>query len=103
MKKSFYVVVPYDPIVMKSSSFWSNIKGFFSKVLNLNREAFSSEIIMPEGEFQRSYQQLIIRQDTVITHFNRMGLEANVVLTDNLIQLYYSLYNPDSIDSKITS
>jgi hypothetical protein len=32
-----------------------------------------------------------------------MGLEASIVLTDNLIQLYYSLYNPDNIDSKITS
>lgn len=103
MKKSFYVVVPYDPIIMKSSSFGSNIKGLLSKVLNLNREAFSSETIMPEEEFQRSYQQLIIRQDTVLTHLNRMGLEASIVLTDNLIQLYYSLYNPDNIDSKITS
>jgi len=103
MKKSFYVVVPYDPMIIKTSSFFSGVKGMLSKTLNLNREAFVSETIMPEEEFQRNYQQLIIRQDTVLTHLNRMGLEANIVPTNDLVQLYYNLYNPDNIDNKIIS
>jgi hypothetical protein len=103
MKKSFYIVVPYDPVIIKSSSLFSNIKGMFSRTLNLNREAFVSETIMPEEDFQRSYQQLIIRQDTVLTHLNRMELEASIVSTNDLIQLYYNLYNPDNIDNKIIS
>lgn len=101
MKKSFYVVIPYEPFVIKTSSLSSKMKELFSKTLNVNREAFPSETVMPEEEFQRNYQQLLIRQDTVLNHLSRIGLEASLVATDDLIQLYYSLYNPDNIDNKI--
>jgi len=101
MKKTFYIVVPYDPIIIKTSTFISNIKDMFSNVFNLNREAFTTDTIMPEEEFQRNYQQLLIRQDTVLTYLIRMGLEANIVQTDEIIQLFYSLYNPDNTGSKI--
>lgn len=103
MKKSFYIVIPYDPIIIKSSNIFSKIKDVLSGALNLNREAFSNEAIMPEEEFQRNYQQLIIRQDTVLTHLQRMGIESSIVTTDDLIQLYYNLYNPDNIDNKTTT
>ena len=99
MKKSFYLVIPYDPIIIQSSSGVSKFMGVISKALNLNREAFTTENIMPEEEFQRNYQQLIIRQDTVLTHLNRMGLDSRIMPTDELIQLYYTLYNPDNTDN----
>jgi hypothetical protein len=101
MKKTFYIVVPYDPIVIKTSTIFSNIKDMFSNILNLKREAFATETIMPEEEFQRNYQQLLIRQDTILTYLIRMGLEANIVQTDEIIQLFYNLYNPDNTSSKI--
>ena len=101
MKKHFYIVVPYDPVSLKPSSLFSQIKGALSRSLSLNREAFPLEAVMPEEEFQRNYQQLMIRQDTILTHLKRMGLESEIVPTDDLIQLYYNLYNPDNIDNKI--
>lgn len=101
MKKSFYIVVPYDPVSLKPSSLFTQIKGALSKTLSLNREAFPLESVMPEEEFQRNYQQLMIRQDTILTHLKRMGLDAEIVDTDAMVQLYYNLYNPDNIDSKI--
>ena len=100
-QKFFYIVVPYEPVVVTPSNFLGSLQEMIKKAFSLNREAFPQETIMPEDEFQRNYQQLIVRQDTVLMHLNRMGLEARIVPTEELIQLFYNLYNPDTIDKKI--
>ena len=101
LQKRFLVVVPYDPIVLKPTTFFSKLKDSIFNTLNFKRESFSMETVLPETEFQRNYQQLLIRQDTVLTHLKRIGMTASVLNTNDLIQLFYSLYNPGDVSTII--
>ena len=95
--KKYYVVVPYDPFVFKKSAFGGQIKDMFLNIFNLNREAFSQDVVLSDNEFQKNYQQLILRQDTVISQLQKMGLSSKLVTTNEIIPLIHNIYNPDTI------
>jgi hypothetical protein len=93
--KKYYVVVPYDPVVFKKSALGGQIKDLLFGLFNLNREAFSQDIILSENEFQKHYQQLILRQENVMAQLQRIGLDAKLVTTNEIIPLIHNMYNPD--------
>lgn len=95
--KKYYLIIPYDPFVLKKGSFGGQIKDMFLNIFNLNREAFSQDVVLDDNEFQKSYQQLILRQDTVISQLQKMGLEARIVPTNEIIPLVHNIYNPDTV------
>lgn len=94
--KKYYVVVPYDPVIFKTSSFGGQMKDLFLGLFNLNREAFSQDVVLNENEFQKHYQQLILRQETVMAQLQRIGLTAKLVTTNEIIPLIHNMYNPDT-------
>jgi len=94
--KKYYIVVPYDPFVFKKTSFVGQIKDMFLNIFNLNREAFTQDTVLADNEFQKNYQQLILRQDTIISQLLKMGLSAKLVLTNEVIPLIHNIYNPDT-------
>lgn len=93
--KKYYVVVPYDPIIFKKSSFVGQTKDLLLALFNLNREAFSQDVVLDEDEFQKHYQQLILRQETVMAQLQRIGLTTKLVTTNEIIPLIHNMYNPD--------
>jgi hypothetical protein len=95
--KKYYIVVPYDPFVMNKSVIGGQIKDMFLSIFNLNREAFSQDVLVDDKEFQKNYQQLIVRQDTVLSQLQRMGLTSTLVGTNDIIPLIHNIYNPDTI------
>lgn len=92
--KDFYIVVPYEPIVLKPSGFFPRISSGFSYLFNLNRPAFTTTVQLSDEDFFKYQHQLLIRQANVISGLNRLGLESRPLNTEELIQLYYNLYNP---------
>ncbi|HRZ29799.1 MAG TPA: hypothetical protein P5052_03550 [Candidatus Paceibacterota bacterium] len=94
--KKYYVVIPYDPVVFKKSAFGGQIKDLFLGIFNLNREAFSQDVILSESEFQKHYQQLILRQETVMAQLQQAGLSVKLVTTNEIIPLIHNMYNPDT-------
>jgi len=95
MKKKFYVVIPYDPIVIQPKTIVSQMGSSFKELLNLTHQAFSKAVFISPEKFNRYYQQLMIRQDNVIASLARIGLSARPLTTKELIELFYNLYNPD--------
>ena len=100
MKKNFYVVIPYNPVVISKKTPWINLQMAIKKLINLNRGSFSSVITLPPEKFEQYYQQLMIRQATIISSLTRLGLEARPLETKELIALFYNLYNPRSAHSR---
>ncbi|MDD5760648.1 MAG: hypothetical protein PHF45_01140 [Candidatus Pacebacteria bacterium] len=98
MKKRFYVVIPYDPIIIKPQNALSQISEAYTRLLNLKRQAFSSTQILSNENFNQYYQQLMIRQNNIINNFTRMGLEAQPLTTKELIELFFNLYNPETFE-----
>lgn len=85
MKKSFYVVVPYNPLSDKQKSFSSRLSEIFKPV---------SLIKMKDEKFQKRKMDLMKRVDNVLGGLGSVGLNTAMLDTQSLIELYYNTYNP---------
>lgn len=82
MKKSFYVVVPYNPALVDTTSLPSIITG------KKNDENISME------RFEEFRTQLEQRISMVEQGLNRSGIRTLVLGTEELIELFYHTLNP---------
>jgi type IV secretory pathway VirB4 component len=98
MKKKFYVIVPYDPIMLKTKTILSQIAEAYKTLLNLRHQAFSVTIPLSDESFNQHYQQLIIRQNNIITNLTRMGFQTKPLTTKELIELFFNSYNPEAFE-----
>jgi len=86
MTKRFYVVVPYNPISDKGTSWFARLFSLFSA---------SKDIRLKQKEFEKRRYALFQRVEHVLTGLAGMSLKAVVLDTQSLIELYYNTYNPD--------
>lgn len=100
MKKKFYLVIPYDPIIIKPKTFLSQMTDSFKSLLNLTRESFNTITPLTDEEFNQYYQQLLIRRDNVMTNLYRLGLTSRPLETKELIELFFNLYNPETFEKE---
>lgn len=100
MKKRFFVIIPYDPVIMKSQGFLGQVKDTLKGIINLKRESFSNIILLTNEEFGSFYQQLMIRQASVIAALSRLGLTVTPLSTKEIIELFFNLYNPSVIEKE---
>lgn len=86
MQKMFYLVVPYDPLTNKKKNFWSRLSEALSPAAaaKLNKKQLKDRI-----------EQLARRVELTQGQLNSMGLESARLDTESLIELYYTVYNPD--------
>lgn len=85
MKKTFYVVVPFAPIEAKRESLSEKLKVFLGsiKVAKLKKERFA-----------KYKDQLLQRVEHVATNLEGVGVRMAPLNTQELIELFYTLYNP---------
>ncbi|NQV89523.1 MAG: hypothetical protein HQ488_04345 [Parcubacteria group bacterium] len=91
MQKMFYLVIPYDPLTNKRKNFWSRLSEALSpaSAAKLNRKQLKDRI-----------EQLSRRAELTQGQLNSMGLESARLDTESLIELYYTVYNPDLFASE---
>ncbi|MFZ2681568.1 MAG: TraC family protein [Patescibacteria group bacterium] len=93
MQKQFFVVVPYDPSETneKRKSFLTRLQSAFSpaRLLKLNTK-----------QFKDRRDSLIQRVANVAGGLQSMGLQTAVLDTQSLIELYYTCYNPQILDTQ---
>lgn len=91
MNKRFFVTVSYQPTV-SSKSIFSDIKTMLP---------FLAEPQTPQQdnkeEFSRNREQLEARISIVSNGLSRIGINNRLLNTEELVQLLYSLYNPQEI------
>ncbi len=103
MRKKFYLVIPYDPVIIKPKNALSQMGDSFKSLLNLGRESFNVMNSLTEEEFNQYYQQLMIRRDNVVTNLYRLGLTSRPLETKELIELFFNLYNPETFERESLS
>jgi hypothetical protein len=86
MTKSFYVIVPYDPLSNKRKSFWARFQEVIKPALTVR---------LKEDRFQKRKADLDVRVRQVLSGLGGMGLEVQQLDTQSLIELFYTTYNPD--------
>ena len=89
VSKTFYIVVPFSAAETK--------EGGMSK---LKASANASQIISNREVFEKYRDQLFQRVDHIIENLSGTGLRMTMLNTQELIELYYNLYNPDLADKK---
>jgi hypothetical protein len=87
MTKAFFVVVPYEGGGVKEIK--KGVMGFFG------RKSKDGKKSKQESEEQKIVQ-LRQRIDQTLSGLERMGLRAVVLNDQELTELYYNLYNPES-------
>jgi type IV secretory pathway VirB4 component len=88
--KTFYVIIPFAPSETKGG-------GIMSKVSSI---ASPSKIISSRESFEKYKDQLFQRVDHIIGNLSGAGLRMTMLSTQELIELYYNLYNPDISEKK---
>lgn len=89
MKKHFFIVVPYNPAVVGSSS------GLLDKILPSNVEKDR------KAEFELAKSQLEQRVSLVQQGLSRTGIKTVLLKTDEAVELYYKIFNPGDANVNI--
>lgn len=92
--KMFYVVVPYVPSLLPAVG--GTISGIFDTWLGRGRKAKNAG--GEKGSFEENKLQLFQRADAVLQGINRMGVRAVPLNTEELIELFFGLYNPGELE-----
>lgn len=89
MTKRFFVVVPYDPLTNKK-------RGFFTRA----GEALSPAKIMrlKKTQFEERQRELDQRMSLIAGALGSMSLQSVRLDTQGLIEMYYSVYNPQEAE-----
>lgn len=98
MDKQFYVVVPYSTTVDLTKPVEAGRK-VFSGVLELfkiNKSASNETIHINEQDLEKAKQELRNRVQSVLNGLNQMSVRGVPLDTQELIELYYDVYNPDT-------
>lgn len=91
MQKRFYVVIPHDPA--------SDVqKGFFSRLTELLTPALV--IRLSEERFRKNKEVLGLRMNQVVAGLQGMSLNAAMLDTQSLIEMYYTVYNPETFEAQ---
>ena len=94
MDKRFYVVVPFFPVVdvqkalTQSKNFVSGISSMFSSK--------DQHVVINEVDLENAKTELRNRVQSVLSGLLQSGIQGLPLDTQELIELYYDTYNPDT-------
>jgi len=92
--KNFFVVVPYEPIVLVK-----NAKGFLG-IFNFNQKSNAAKNAEEEIRTKGNLEQLDHRVQVAKNGLEEIGLRAVPLNDEELVELFYNLYNPQLVEKK---
>ncbi len=94
MDKKFYIVVPYIPVVdaqkavQASKNFLTSLMGTFSTK--------EQHVVINEADLEAAKTELRNRVQSTLSGLLQCGIQGLPLDTQELIELYYDAYNPDT-------
>jgi len=96
MDKKFYIVIPYFPhpesakkaIASDSKNFLSGLAGMFNNT--------ETHVVINENDLETAKNELRNRVQAVLSGLLQCGVQGLPLDTQELIELYYDTYNPDT-------
>jgi type IV secretory pathway VirB4 component len=101
MSKNYFVVVPYDPIKLAegSEAITKKIFGVLEQK-GIQKPTRILDSKAKEEELAEHIEQLSQRVSQVAAGLNQIDLRAVALNNDELVELFYNLYNPEAIEKK---
>jgi type IV secretory pathway VirB4 component len=93
MNKQFYVVVPFIPIVSAGGAVNAG-KGLVGGLIGGKKQ--KSVIKIDEVNLEKAKTELTNRVQSVVSGLSNLGVQSIPLDTQELIELYYNAYNPDT-------
>lgn len=93
MRKMFIVVVPFYPTTLPSASGIASSLPFFGRKKDEGEAKADAETV-----FKENAGQLQQRVESITEGIRQIGLEATVLTNQELVELYYNFYNPDTVE-----
>ncbi|MEK7555553.1 MAG: hypothetical protein AAB516_01905 [Patescibacteria group bacterium] len=91
MAKTFFTVVPYDPIIIPTGG---------KKFIEMFKFGKKITAMQTEQTLEQKIQQLDHLTDQVINGLTQIGLRVVPLDNEELIELFYNLYNPSVTEKK---
>ncbi len=95
MDKKFYVVIPYFPTADIQKAL-SASKGFVSGLKGLIGGNKEQHVVINEADLEKAKAELRNRVQAVLGGLMQCGVQGLPLDTQELIELYYDTYNPDT-------
>lgn len=93
MTKSFFVVVPYTHMALKSDT------GIFDKVFSRkNKEEMKA---MEKLDFEEKRSQLEERISVIQQGLSRCGINSAQLGSEEVVEVFYKVFNPGDLEGKI--
>jgi hypothetical protein len=94
MDKNFYVIIPFFPVVEVQKALTQN-KNFLTNVAKLFGHN-DQHVVINEGDLEDAKNELRNRVQAVLAGLQQCGVQGLPLDTQELIELYYDSYNPDT-------
>ncbi len=94
MDKKFYVVIPYFPHIEIQKAITQS-KNFFTGFLDLFNSK-EKHVVINEADLEKAKTELRNRVQSVLAGLLQSGIQGLPLDTQELIELYYDTYNPDT-------
>lgn len=91
MTKTFFIVIPYTPAIIETK------KGILSGIMQKSSGKGSSS----SDNFEENRSQLLQRMEVVVQGLTRMGVRGVPLGTEELIEMYYKIFNPGEVEKPI--
>lgn len=95
MDKKFYIVVPFYPSATDTRAALASSKNFFTGVADLFSTK-ESHVVINEQTLEKAKSELRNRVQAVLGGLMQCNIKALPLDTQELIELYYDTYNPDT-------
>lgn len=89
MSKLFFVIIPYTPAALSTQK--NAIAGLWGKKATVAEDKLHM--------FEENHSQLEQRRDVIIGGLARLGIKAQQLGTEELVELFYKIFNPGEQDA----
>ena len=97
MTKTFFIVVPYTPAILKSSNkLFDDIIGGSPK-----KQIPNTKNAVDLASFEEKRSQLDQRIGVIMNGLGRVGIRTTQLKTDQIVELFYKTFNPGDISQGI--
>lgn len=98
MTKTFFIVVPYSPTIIKSSNkIMDRLFGGNSHKKNIEKTKKAEDL----ASFEEKRTQLDQRVGVIMGGLGRIGIRTSQLKTDQVVELFYKTFNPGDISQGI--
>ncbi len=98
MAKTFFIAVPFDSAVALEGP--KKLLSNLPIISNISKQSKKNKEKEKEKTMEEKINQLDQRIDQVVNGLGVIGLRAVVLNDEELIELFYNLYNPQAVEKK---